>query len=91
MLPVLTLLAEAGIPSYTVCSPTDFVRRSRWYRELPAANSFTPENLAAMLGKLPLPGAVLMPCSDDWLTAVAGLPKALAERFPSSVPLASGH
>jgi D-aspartate ligase len=81
---VLTLLAQAGIPSYTICSRTDFVRRSRWYRELPLAGTFSPDNLDDWLGKLPFERAVLMPCSDDWLTAVAGLPSALAQRFPSS-------
>ena len=81
---VLTLLAEARIPSYTICARTDFVRRSRWYRELPWASTFTPDNLADRLEKLSFERAVLMPCSDDWLTAVAGLPSTLATRFPSS-------
>ena len=81
---VLTLLAQAGIHSYTVCPQSDFVRRSRWYRKLPSAISPSPDNLAELLEKLPMPGAILMPCSDDWLTAVAALPSSLTERFPSS-------
>jgi len=83
---VLTLLARAGIPSYTICSRTDFVRRSRWYRELPMGGPASPDNLVELLEKVPLKRAVLMPCADDWLTAVAGLPSALAEPFPSSSP-----
>ncbi len=85
---VLILLARAGIPSYAVCPPSDFVRRSRWYRRLPSVRNPTPENLAELLEKLTIERAVLMPCSDDWLTAVAALPSGLAERFPSSGPTA---
>ncbi|HEX4425071.1 MAG TPA: hypothetical protein VH079_06715 [Terriglobales bacterium] len=81
---VLTLLAQAGIHSYTVCPPSDFVRRSRWYRRLPLSIAASPENLAEALQRLPLQRAILMPCSDDWLTAVAALPSSLTERFPSS-------
>jgi predicted ATP-grasp superfamily ATP-dependent carboligase len=44
----------------------------------------SPENLAEALQRLPLQRAILMPCSDDWLTAVAALPSSLTERFPSS-------
>jgi predicted ATP-grasp superfamily ATP-dependent carboligase len=83
---VLTLLARAGIPSYTICSRNDFVRRSRWYRELPGDKTVSPDNLGQFLERLSLERAVLMPCADDWLTAVAGLPGALAKRFPSSGP-----
>ena len=86
---VLTLLAQAGIRSYTVCSPSDFVRRSRWYRKLPSASTPSSDNLAELLEKLPMERAILMPCSDDWLSAVAALPPSLAARFPSSGPLSS--
>ncbi len=86
---VLTLLARAGIPSYAVCPPSDFVRRSRWYRKLPSVSNPTPENLSELLKKVTIERAVLMPCSDDWLTAVAALPSSLVERFPSSGPSAS--
>jgi len=86
---VLTLLAQAGIPSYAVCPRSDFVRRSRWYRKLPTAVTLSPDNLAAVLENLTIERAVLMPCSDDWLTAVAALPSSLTERFPSSGPSSS--
>ena len=33
-----------------------------------------------------LPAAVLIPCSDQWVSAVAGLPPDLHERFPSAIP-----
>ncbi len=86
---VLALLARAGIPSYAVCPQSDFVRRSRWYRKLPTASTPSPDNLAELLEKLTIERAVLMPCSDDWLTAVAALPSSLTERFPSSGPSSS--
>ncbi|MCU1297165.1 MAG: hypothetical protein JWO91_1443 [Acidobacteriaceae bacterium] len=86
---VLTLLAQAKIPSYAIVPSGDFVRRSRWHRELPAS-ALRPslENLAAFLDQLPLDRAVLMPCSDDWAMAVATLPEKLLARFPSSNPQA---
>jgi D-aspartate ligase len=86
---VLTLLAQAGISSYAICPQTDFVRRSRWYRKLPSVSNPSPENLAELLEKLTIERAILMPCADDWLTAVAALPSSLAERFPSSGPPAA--
>jgi predicted ATP-grasp superfamily ATP-dependent carboligase len=86
---VLTLLAQAGICSYTVCSQSDFVRRSRWYRKLPSEATPSADNLAELLERLPIERAILMPCSDDWLTVVAALPASLAARFPFNGPLAS--
>ena len=81
MAAVLTLLAQAGISSYTVCHPSDFVRRSRWYRKLPTEGTPSSDNLAELLERLPIERAILMPCSDDWLTVVAALPASLAARL----------
>ena len=44
------------------------------------------EPLAPWLESIPLPRAVLFPCSDSMTRAVAGLPSGLRERFPSTVP-----
>jgi hypothetical protein len=87
---VLPLLHRAGFPAYSICSPGDFIRHSRWYRPLPGASpDFTPKSLQQFLERLSLQSAVLLPCSDDWLSATAALPHELARRFPSSVaPLA---
>ena len=84
---VLNLLRGSGIPVYSLCPDSDFVRYSRWYRALPVrlANP-RPADLEAILATLDLPGAVLLPCSDDWLRAVAHLPAELSTRFPSSTP-----
>lgn len=84
---VLNLLRGSGIPVYSLCPDSDFVRYSRWYRALPVrlANP-RPADLEAILAALDLRGAVLLPCSDDWLRAVAHLPEEFGTRFPSSTP-----
>ena len=81
---VLRLLREAGIPAYAVCPSKDFARRSRWYRVLPGDwEHFSSSQLPDLLAAVPLKRAVLIPCSDDWATAVASLPEKMAERFPA--------
>lgn len=84
---VLNLVRGSGIPVYSLCPDSDFVRYSRWYHALPLrlANP-RPADLETILGSLDLPEAVLLPCSDDWLRAVANLPAELSTRFPSSIP-----
>jgi D-aspartate ligase len=84
---VLNILHRNGLPYYALCPPGDFVRLSRWYRPLttrllrPA-----PSDLEHLLTTLELESAFLLPCSDDWLRAVAQLPASLADRFPSNTP-----
>jgi D-aspartate ligase len=86
---VLTLLAQAEVPSYTIAPRGDFVARSRWHRDLPVSRVEPAiDNLPEFLEQLPLERAVLMPCSDDWALAVAALPGRLLARFPSSSPSA---
>jgi len=83
---VLNILRQTDIPCYALCSETDFVRRSRWYRPVPTAlPNPAPADLEALLETLDVESAVLLPCSDDWLRAVAALPAHLAQRFPSCV------
>jgi predicted ATP-grasp superfamily ATP-dependent carboligase len=66
------------------------VVRSRHYRALPAASGDPePEGLAAWLKTLPLERAVLLPCADIWVSAIAALSPELGERFPSSIASAS--
>ncbi len=85
---VLRVLATHGIRSYVVDETSNIVVGSRWYR---AAERKLPETsdsgvLAEYLHSLRLPRAVLIPCSDNWALAVAGLPAATRERFPTSMP-----
>ena len=83
---VLNVLRHSGIPVYALCPKDDFVRRSRWYRALPTAlPNPHPADLEALLDSLEIGPAVLLPCSDDWLRAVAALPPDLGRRFPSSI------
>ena len=85
---VVRLLAAHGIPAYSVATGKDAMTRSRWYRPAPAPLDETQDSqrLAAYLDSLPLRRAVLIPCSDIWVRAVAGLPPEMRERFPSSTP-----
>jgi D-aspartate ligase len=82
---VLNCLHKSGIAAYAVAPTGDFVRHSRWYRPLPGNGAEPrPENLKDVLRSLPIERAVLLPCSDDWLSAVTALPAWLSARFPSS-------
>lgn len=84
---VLSVLHRAGVPAYAVCPQNDFVRRSRWYRPVALRHADPqPEQLESILETLALEEAVLLPCSDDWLRAVASLPARIAACFPSSTP-----
>lgn len=84
---VLRVLRGSGIQVYALCPENDFARSSRWYRPLELQHADPrPGNLEAILESLTVPNAVLLPCSDDWLRAVAALPSHIATRFPSSTP-----
>ena len=84
---VIRTLGRAGIPSYLISQDPGFSAYSRWYRGLPTGVTALPEpgNLAEWLETLPLDRAVLMPCADDWVQAVAALPASLSQRFPASI------
>lgn len=84
---VLRVLARRGVPAYVADDTTNVIVRSRWYRpaERTLAETSDPAVLADYLRSLSLPGAVLIPCSDRWALAVAGLPADLRERFPASI------
>lgn len=88
MLGVMRSLGRARVPMYTICDTQDFTSLSRWYREAPPTGSahVGPQQLANFLRDLPLSRGVLMPCTDDWVRAVAELPPALLARFPCSMP-----
>ena len=85
---VLRLLEERGIQSYVVDETSDIIVRSRWYRpaERTLVETSNSDELAGFLESLALPRATLMPCSDRWTSAVAGLPPSIRGRFPASVP-----
>jgi D-aspartate ligase len=87
LLGVMRQLGRAGIPLYVVGTEKGFHTRSRWYRSLGEYPLRTePHTLAPFLRQLPLPGAVLVPCADDWAQAVSNLPRNLQDRFLSVTP-----
>ncbi len=85
---VLRQLARRGIQGYVADATSNIIVRSRWYRptEPTLPETSDSEALAGFLRSLDIPRAVLIPCSDQWTLAVAGLPPDLRERFPASVP-----
>lgn len=85
----LRLLAGRGVPASVVGpSRRDMVVHSRWYRPPPRELAETPDSgrLGDWLSALPDGRAVLLPCTDAWTRAVAGLPTRIRERYPASVP-----
>ena len=85
---VLRLLAERGIQRYVVDETSTLIVRSRWYRaaERTLLETSDSNELSRFLEGLRLPRAVLMPCTDIWIVAVAGLPPESRQRYPASVP-----
>jgi predicted ATP-grasp superfamily ATP-dependent carboligase len=88
---VLRNLAAAGVVAHLVIDAPDLTKSSRWYRPPPGAEGKkpTPGTLATFLEGLAIDRAVLVPCSDHWTVAAAGLPAALIHRFPRSLPTPS--
>jgi len=84
---VLRILARRGLETFVVDETSNVIARSRWYRppERRLAETSDPGVLGAYLESLGLPRAVLIPCSDQWALAVAGLPAATRARFPASI------
>ena len=87
LLGAIRCFGRAGIPAFVLTGPDALAQRSRWFRSLPSYSISTGdyEGLAALLSRLEIETAVLVPCSDPWAAAVSGLEPSLAERFPSVV------
>ncbi len=81
------ILNKAGIKAYTVVDKPGIFAYSRWYRPLEGLGELAsqPGRLQELLDELPFSQAVLMPCADDWVRAVAALPGDVKENFPSSM------
>lgn len=86
-LEVIRILGRKGIPQFVVGAGRSFVSRSRWHRPLPGQDLAdpNPSTLPEVLTRLALERAVLIPCTDEWVRAVARLNPALAARFPASL------
>jgi D-aspartate ligase len=85
---VLRMLARRQVPTYVVDDTSDVISRSRWYRPPGRKLIETSDSgeLARYLQSLPIQQAVVIACSDRWMTALTGLPAELRRRFLASVP-----
>lgn len=81
------ILNKAGIETYTIVDKPGIFAYSRYYRPLEGIGELAsqPARLQELLHELPFSQAVLMPCADDWVRAVAALPADVRENFPSSM------
>ena len=83
---VQRILAAAEIPFFSVDRGDPFVVRSRYHRPLHVdIDDPEPDGLEDWLEALPLKRAVLLPCADIWVSAVADLEPGLRSRFPASI------
>ncbi len=85
---VLRILARAGIPSLLLAGPDDLAFQSRHARPVPGGGNvdLARADLGAWLKGSAIERAVLIPCSDHWVSAVSRLAPGLEGRFPASVP-----
>ncbi len=88
LLGAVRCFGRAGIPAYVLTEPDSLARHSRWFKSFPshqlAHDAY--DELPAVLRDLPLETAVLVPCSDHWVAAVAALDEEVRERFPAVCP-----
>lgn len=87
---VLRCLHAAGHKAYCATPQLPFVRASRHYRPASGGQELLRDTETGLLEnwlvKSDISGAVLFPCSDDWVTAISNLPEDLRARFRSSIP-----
>ncbi len=88
VLGVLRSLSSQSITAHCVLPTTDFVAHSTHYRPLPRHLGQLEDlsELASFLDGLPIARAVLIPCSDHAVRAVAQLDVSFKERFATSLP-----
>ena len=83
---VQRILADARLPYFSVENDDPLVLRSRYYHPLShAGEKAAPDNLETWLSELSLARAVVIPCADAWVRAVANLSPELRDRFPASI------
>lgn len=87
---VLRELVPWGVDTYGISPKSDFASRSRWYQPLPdrvgETAAPTTESLERLLDESKLESAVIMPCSDHWVSAASGISEACRKRFFTSLP-----
>ena len=84
---VIRSLGRKGIPHVDVGTRETFVSHSRWHRSWPdpQGKEPSPSSLPQCLARLPFERMALIPCTDQWVAAVADLDPSLAARFPASM------
>lgn len=83
---VIRSLGRRGVGTYGSDPSDPLLRASRWFRAPPGQPLRSDDRLDRWLRGSSIPTAVLIPCSDDWVSQVAELPSDLAARFVASVP-----
>jgi len=85
---VVRSFGRAGIPVYCVSENLGFVAHSRWFRRPPGKIKTVggTEELVPFLEQLPFDKVVLMPCADNWVSAVASVPNNLRQKCLVSQP-----
>ena len=80
-------LGRHGIKSYAITPQLNYVLKSRYYNPPPDGYPLLSQasNLQGYLEDLPIEKAVIIPCDDYWLQAVADIKDLIAERFPTSL------
>jgi D-aspartate ligase len=87
-LAVLRGLGARRVPTYLLGSKGEVAGRSRYAARLaPDEDVVTANAMLDALSRSGIDQAVLFPCSDDWLQAVAALPSEARRAFPA--PIAS--
>jgi predicted ATP-grasp superfamily ATP-dependent carboligase len=85
-LAVLRALGIRGVPTFLLGSAGEVAARSRFAARLSGGDvAATATSLLAALRSSGIEEAVLFPCSDDWLHAVAALPPEARHAFPSPI------
>ncbi|MCK4656954.1 MAG: hypothetical protein KAT85_07960, partial [candidate division Zixibacteria bacterium] len=80
---VLRCFGRAGVPAYCVSDDFGILVWSRYFRSIhenPMSVSH-PDQLASFLDRLPFEQCVLVPCADNWASAVAALPGKSAMKY----------
>jgi predicted ATP-grasp superfamily ATP-dependent carboligase len=85
----LRSLARAGIGAFTVTSPGEFVRSSRWYKPIPGQEGLLPEAITEWLSDVAIDRAVLFPCSDHTVWQASRMAEGLKDSILMSIPSTS--
>ena len=88
VLGTIRCLGWKKISSLCITPVDSYITWSRYHRSPGGGGDLLtePSRLETYLRGLSLDRAVLMPCADDWVRAVASLPEELRARFPASLP-----